>query len=169
MAGGGAISELQIQAIVQELKRLENEDYGGTIGVVTPFRQQANRLRDRIFQEFAKARLDSWRMLVDTADGFHGDERQVVLMSLPGGAQLPVGSKAFLANGPNRFNVAVSRAKQLLHVFADETWGRSCGIKHIQNLHERCEQSRLLADANASLPCRSDLVGLYGSRSWREG
>ncbi|QDU96263.1 hypothetical protein Pla8534_40820 [Lignipirellula cremea] len=156
--GGGVTSEKQIVAVVEELHRLSAANYVGSVGVVTPFRQQANRIRDRAFSTLPPESLERWRLLVDTADGFQGDERDIVLMSLPGGTQMPSGSKNFLVQGPNRFNVAVSRARRLLHVFGDDRWADSSGVRHIAQLWSRCRLA-MSHRAPAELPIRKDLIG----------
>ena len=43
---GGAINEAEAAAVVDELRRLVARGYQGTIGVVSPFRAQAERIRD---------------------------------------------------------------------------------------------------------------------------
>jgi len=153
--GSGTISRGQIKAIVAELRRLVQDGFPGTVGVVTPFRAQANRLRDQAATELGQGIPAHWRFHVDTADGFQGDERDVILLSLPGGADMPRGSHWFLTQGRNRFNVAVSRARALLHVFADEDWCRTCGIPHIQALHRAWAESQ----RDESPTFRNDLVG----------
>ena len=157
--GGGVFSANQVELVLAELERLDAVDYDGTIGVVTPFRRQADRTRDRIHAHFKAERLRQWRLLVDTADGFQGDERELVLFSLPGGSGMAEGSMQFLAHGPNRFNVAVSRAKQVLHVFGDSKWAKSCGIPHIENLYRKCEESAAMAENASTGLFREDLVG----------
>jgi len=153
--GGGCISRRQIDAVVAELNRLKGDRFPGTVGVVTPFRAQANRIRDKVEQAFGPEVPAHWRFHVDTADGFQGDERDLILLSIPGGFDMPKGSQWFLAQGGNRFNVAVSRARALLHVFADADWCGNCGIGHVEELHRACRgHAETLAE-----PFRSDLVG----------
>jgi len=157
--GGGVISKAQIEAIVEEVARLSTTDFRKTIGVVTPFRQQANRIRDAIHQRLSNDFIERTKLVIETADGFQGDERDLIFFSLPGGKDMPIGSRLFLKNSPNRFNVAVSRAKMKLKIFADESWGKSCGIQHIELLQQHCERTKTRDCENQQRPFRSDLVG----------
>lgn len=152
-ASSGCCSPAQIDAVVAELRRLEEAGFGGSVGVVTPFRVQANRIRDRVHAEFAQRTLTDWGFLVDTADGFQGDERDLMLFSLVGGSDMPQGSRGFLADNPNRFNVAVSRARAILHVIGDAGWAGSSGIAYIEELLRRCRAP--VADRVV----RTDLIG----------
>jgi very-short-patch-repair endonuclease len=154
-AGGGAISRGQAQAVLHELQRLREDRFPGSVGVVTPFRAQATRIMDMVTEGFGPDVPAHWRFHADTADGFQGDERDVILLSLPGGPGMPRGSLWFLSEGRNRFNVAVSRARALLHVFADQGWCRDCGIPHIQALHQAWESHA----AASEQPFRADLIG----------
>ena len=60
---------------------LENQ-FEGTVGVVTPFVQQKIRLYDALCQEIPLGHRMRTQLLVDTAHGFQGDERDVMIMSL---------------------------------------------------------------------------------------
>jgi len=153
--GGGAISHGQIEAIVEELQRLLDEGFPGTVGVVTPFKAQKYRINDRVSEVFTGSLPAHWRFLVDTADGYQGDERDVMLLSLVGGPDMPRGSRWFLANSPNRFNVAVSRARAALHVFGDEEWARDCAIPHIVNLWNAVQSQQQMEPETL----RTDLIG----------
>ena len=157
--GGGSVSNRQIAAIVRELERLRDDGYVGTIGVVTPFRQQANRIRDAVGQAIDPGKLKAWKFHVDTADGFQGDEREIIFLSLVGGENLKQGSIRFLSNSPNRFNVAASRAQKLLHVFGDMDWASGFNAKHIQILALRCKNAEQQRVASFQAPFRKDLVG----------
>lgn len=153
-AAQGCYCPAQIEAIVKELVELDGIGFDGSVGVVTPFRVHADRLRDRIHEHLDRSALKRWRLIVDTADGFQGDERDLILFSLVGGDGMPDGSLGFLRAGPNRFNVAVSRARQALHVLGDSQWAEGCGIHFISDLLRRCRekppQGRIV---------RHDLVG----------
>lgn len=157
--GGGAVSQNQIEAICRELVRLEKEGFKGSLGIVTPFRQQANRIRDKVHDALPHNFVRGTQLLVDTADGFQGDERDLVLFSLVAGDSLPDGAMNFLANGPNRFNVAVSRAKLQLHVFGDLGWTRRSKIRHIKQLADFYDRECAEQNHAAMAGFREDLVG----------
>ena len=107
----GAWSADEVEAVRCELASLASGGYRGTVGVVTPFRQQMIRLKDAM--EGGDALPDDFKervhFLASTAHGFQGDERDLVLFSLCGGPDMPQGATIFLRENPNLFNVAVSR------------------------------------------------------------
>lgn len=151
----GCFSPAQVARIVEELERLATVGFLGTVGVVTPFRAQAQRINDLAHQRLRQEQLTQWRFLVDTVDGFQGDERDLVLFSLVGSKDMPPGSAYFLQSTPNRFNVAVSRARALLRVYGDKTWAQSCGIPFISTLVQWCQEDR----ESPSVIRRRDLIG----------
>lgn len=132
----GCVAPMEVDAVVRLVRTiLADNSFKGTLGVVTPFRQQANRLRDAIFESGIPVEtLRSAEIVVDTAHGFQGDEKDVIIFSLCGGASMPVGSLAFLRETGDLFNVAVSRARALLHVVGNREWARRSGIPHIEAL-----------------------------------
>jgi AAA domain len=118
----GCIAPDEVEVVVQVVRAIliENQ-FEGTLGVVTPFRQQANRLNDRIYQDIPVEIRRSAYLIVDTAHGFQGDERDVMVMSLCVGPDIPPGSRAFLRETPNLMNVAVSRARVVLHIVGNRS------------------------------------------------
>lgn len=92
----GHINQRQIDVIQNEIipqQKLNLDD--GSVGIVTPYRDQANLLQDAFSGTSVKA---------DTADKFQGQERSVIILST-------VDNKiSEFASNPNRLNVAVSRA-----------------------------------------------------------
>lgn len=151
----GCHSPSQVNAIVRRLQQLADDKFPGTVGVVTPFRIQANRLRDRIHKELDVDVLNRWRFVANTADAFQGDERDVILFSLVGASGMPERSLGFYKSNKNRFNVAASRARALLHIFGDEEWAATCGIDYIHHLLMACKQER----NKEQMPVRKDLIG----------
>ena len=122
-----------IEALVREI--LLGNGFRGTLGIVTPFREQANRLKDAIFGGAIPWEvLQSANVAVDTSHGFQGGERDVILFSLCAGPDMPAGSLHFLRETGNLFNVAVSRARAVLHVVGNRNWASYCGIRHVERL-----------------------------------
>jgi very-short-patch-repair endonuclease len=67
-----------------------------------------------------------------------GGERDLMLFSLCGGPGLTPGGAWFLGEeNKNQFNVAVSRARAVLHIFGNREWAMMCGLRHIQQLAKR--------------------------------
>ncbi len=153
-ARSGCWNPNEVEAVVAELQRLSRSNFTGSIGVVTPFREQANRVRDRVAEALPAKQLEEWGFDSNTADGFQGGERDVMIFSLVGADGIPAGSQSFLAQQPNRFNVAVSRGRALLHAFGDKRWAAQCGIPHIAKLLRTCEAAQ-----KREGPVRSDLIG----------
>lgn len=88
-----------------------------TIGIISPFRKQADYLAKRIADTLDSKTIRHHRIMVGTAYSFQGAERDVMLLSLA----LDHNShhSAFgHANKPDVFNVSITRAKAELHVFS---------------------------------------------------
>lgn len=131
----------EVVELVREL--LVTARFEGTIGIVTPFREQAQRIEDRLeISGIDRELLRRAGVHVDTAHGFQGDERDVMIFSLCGGDGLTGGTLHFLRENPNLFNVAVSRARAMLYMVGNREWAARCGMDHIELL---AEPARLMA------------------------
>lgn len=132
-SNGGAINETEAHVVVREIERLVVESgYKGSIGVVTPFRAQANRINDIISQRpELNARLWEAKFLAQTVDRFQGDERDVMLFSPVISQGTPAGALAFLRGRPNLFNVAITRARATLIVVGDRQAALSCDVEYL--------------------------------------
>ena len=101
----GHVNERQIEVIKNEVipeQKLNISD--GSVGIVTPYRDQADRLQEEFKGTSIKA---------DTADKFQGQERSVMIFST---VDNEIGE---FASDPNRLNVAVSRAIDQFIVVTD--------------------------------------------------
>lgn len=102
----GHVNERQIDVIEKEVLpslRLSVEE---NIGIVTPYRKQAERLQHRIDE-------NNKNIKSDTVDKFQGQERTVMIFST---VDNEIGD---FASDPNRLNVAVSRAIREFIVVTD--------------------------------------------------
>lgn len=99
------VNQRQIEVITSEIfpdQNLNKDD--GSVGIVTPYRNQANELQ-RIF--------NGTLVKADTADKFQGQERSVMIFSTVDNEITE------FASDPNRLNVAVSRAIDQFIVVTD--------------------------------------------------
>jgi very-short-patch-repair endonuclease len=131
--GAGALNEAEAKAVVLELERmLVREGYQGSVGVVTPFRAQANKIRDLLHAHpQANLMLRNGELLVDTVHRFQGDERDVMIFSPVVSRAMPKGASIFLRKTGNLFNVAITRARATLVVVGDFGAARNSGIEHL--------------------------------------
>ena len=120
-ATGGALNRPEAKALIDSIKDLVvNRKYEGTIGVVSPFRSQANLIREMVYKdEILAAKLLQSEFISDTVHKFQGDERDVIFFSPVVSNGIGKGAVAFLKNNGNLFNVAITRARAMLHVVGD--------------------------------------------------
>ena len=79
---GGAENLIEAKAVVEEIRKLINKNYTGSIGVVTPFRSQANLIRRLVNRENTLShQLMKNDFLVDTVHKFQGDEKDIMIFS----------------------------------------------------------------------------------------
>ncbi len=145
----------QVDAITAELKRLAVQGFDGSVGVVTPFREHAKRTRDKAFETVGPSQLERWDFICETADGFQGGERDLILFGLVGGGEGVSATPPFYLRERNRFNVAISRARHHLHVFGDQLWARGCGVPVLADL----AAAALSRSERPEGAVRTDLIG----------
>ena len=102
------------------MRLIFSAEFGGSIGIVTPFRGQVNLIRKLVAADEALEEVVANReILVETAHRFQGDERDVMIFSPVLAEGISEGAVRFLRNTPNLFNVAVTRARAMLVVVGD--------------------------------------------------
>lgn len=108
----------EVERVVEAVKTLLVQGVKPSeIGVVVAFRNQAWMIVDALKQQCPGPMKEG--LLVATAHGFQGGERQVIIYSLCVGTHLSKGALHFLESNINLFNVAVTRAKQQVLVVGD--------------------------------------------------
>jgi very-short-patch-repair endonuclease len=134
-ASKGCRSHAEATALVDHLDELiGNGDYKGTVGVVTPFAKQEELLVHMIEQRIPLDRIHQVDLRVGTSHKFQGDDRDVMLISLCYGADMPRNGAWFLQSSRELINVAVSRARAVCQIFGNRDAALSCDIKHIAQL-----------------------------------
>ena len=139
-ASGGAINELEARAAVEQVARLGAQGFGGTIGVVSPFRAQANRIRALIQDLGPRAGVEC---LSDTVHRFQGDERDVMIFSSAVSSGVSEAALGFLRRNPNLFNVAISRARAALVVVGDREAALNSRVDYLARFAVYCGQVAL--------------------------
>ncbi|MBT3362134.1 MAG: AAA family ATPase [Chloroflexi bacterium] len=147
--GQGALNLLEARSVVREIERLVLEqEYQGSIGVVSPFRAQANKIRELVEQNKVLARrLDDIEFLADTVHRFQGDERDLMIFSPVVSVGLDDKQRWFLQNNFNLFNVAITRARSALVVVGDQSAASNSGIDYLEKFAEYIDK---LGDTNVS-------------------
>lgn len=136
--GKGCVSLDEAEAVSEHLRvLLEEQNYTGTIGVVTPFARQAELIIRTCEDRISPARRENSKLRVATSHAFQGDARDVVLISLCYGNTMPHGAAGFLRESRELINVAVSRARSVCHVFGDRDAALRASIPHLSLLARR--------------------------------
>jgi very-short-patch-repair endonuclease len=130
---GSAINQAEAAAVVEELRRIAiTQRFVGEMGVVTPFRAQANLIEELIARDDALAPvLASRNFISETAHKFQGDERDLILFSPVVSRGTSVGATEFLKSQGNIFNVGITRARGALVVVGDAAACAGSDVKYL--------------------------------------
>lgn len=114
---GGAedVVAAEVEAVLDELDTLATTTTHGTVGVVTPFRAQADALEAAVVERFDLETIDRLGLRVGTVHGFQGGERDIVIISLGLTEDHPPQRRTF-AEDPHLVNVMVTRARRRILV-----------------------------------------------------
>lgn len=134
-SGGSAQNPAEAHAVIAALENLlVDRDYKGTVGVVTPFQAQVQLLNSLVSQHPKLSTMgDHAKLLIQTVHRFQGDERDVMFFSPVISEGVQPGALGFLRSNGNLFNVAITRARGLLHVVGDRAAAISCGVDYLEN------------------------------------
>ena len=131
---GSAFNQMEIDAVIEQLRELVNGNYVGTIGVVTPFKRQAELItyslrerHSRLYDELVK----NHDFISATAHKFQGDERDVIIFSPVVSNGAPQGTLNFLGSTPNLFNVAITRARASLIIIGNKAFCQNSNIHYL--------------------------------------
>lgn len=133
-ASGGLLNRMEAEALVTQLRSLLLERrFEGTVGVVTPFRAQVGLIEELVSQDDALSALRGKSdLVIDSVHKFQGDERDVMFFSPVLARGATPGAINFLRSNGNLFNVAITRARGLLHVVGDRASAETCGVDYLE-------------------------------------
>ncbi|KAB0546843.1 AAA family ATPase [Pseudomonas argentinensis] len=110
---GNGVNQVELEHVLQlidaHIERYADSPVKPSIGVVSPFRDQVEAIRQRI-AGLDLQRLRDFRVLVDTPYGFQGEERDLMIISFALDASSS--QAAVYLNRQDMFNVAITRARE---------------------------------------------------------
>jgi hypothetical protein len=130
-----------------------------SIGVVTPFAAQKEYVREMLASDGM-----SGNILADSAYGFQGDERDVIIFSAVVGPGITPTASRWVESPPNLVNVALTRARLALYVVADFDYCMqqdSAGI--LRKLAEYCRDIQVLRQTS---PAELELFSWMTVEGW---
>ncbi len=155
-SGGSLFNEAEARAVVGELLKLMQSGYSGSVGVVTPFREQANRIRRLLASDNA---LQGWASahgcIMETAHRYQGDERDAIIFSPVISRGTPASSLRFLGPNGNLFNVAITRARATLIVVGDKTAAKNSGVRYLADFADYVDRANDSHAEAADLPAQA--------------
>lgn len=129
------VNPAEVEAMRAHVRTLlVDQNYKGTLGVITPFRTQVLAIEQAFRESLSVDLINRAELRIATVDGFQGQERDVILFSPTVFAGSPPTGVAFLQREWRRINVAISRARAVAHVFGDLSYARSGKIKTLAKL-----------------------------------
>ncbi|KMT66328.1 hypothetical protein XM47_04640 [Catenovulum maritimum] len=113
-------TEQVINAIREEIANDSITGHQHTIGVISPFRHQAEFIAQAIESAFTPQQINDHKLRAASPFGFQGEERDIMLISFAIDNQAK--RAAAYLNKPDVFNVTITRAKQkqILFLSIDE-------------------------------------------------
>lgn len=144
---GSVTCAQEAKKVVEEIARLAEQGYRGSIGVVTPFTPQARLISDLLAQrDDLTAFLRGSNNMVATAHSFQGDERDVIIMSPALQSGAPDSAIKFVSGQANLFNVAVTRARAALIVVGNSDAKELNKVPHIKEFVKYIDQIGKISD-----------------------
>jgi superfamily I DNA and/or RNA helicase len=107
-----------LESLIKRIGIAKIKSQAWNIGLIAPYKAQVRKFNELLFESYNYPNLRSFSELltIDSIDGFQGQERDIILLSLVrSNTKNEIG---FLAD-TRRMNVALTRAKRKLIVVGD--------------------------------------------------
>lgn len=112
-------SDFEADIIADLIEEYINKGLGGNdMAIITPFRAQVRQIKKSLSKRSFYGRIKD-NMLLDTVERIQGQERDIVIYSLATSNPENAKQRAEFFFNPNRFNVALTRAKKKRIVIAN--------------------------------------------------
>ncbi len=120
------VNELEVSKSIEIAVEAAQQYPNASIGIVTPFRHQAERLNIAIPQQFRD------RIVADTVHKYQGDEKDIMIYSLVITDNSPETKIRWIDYSiPNLVNVAVTRARSTLYVVGNSSYIKAMSDKSL--------------------------------------
>lgn len=117
----------EVMVILDLLKKYRSENRGLSIGIITPFRAQAEMIQEALSQNG----IGNAEELCGTVHAFQGDQKDVIILSTAVTEQTQSGTYSWLKNNQELINVASTRPRKQLVVLVDDE-----RLKHLHGENE---------------------------------
>jgi hypothetical protein len=108
------VNDAEVESVIATVRELAGAGAAG-IGVITPFRAQADALEAALIGAFDLAEIERLGLRVGTVHAYQGSESEIVVASL-GLVDGDTAARARFAADPHLFNVMVTRARRRMVV-----------------------------------------------------
>ena len=136
----GNVNQAEAKELANRVVNLiADRGFRGSVGIVTPFRAQANLIRSILNQNLETNAMQRCDLITDTSHAFQGDERDVVFFSPCVEFEMPDGAEWFIRETGNLFNVAITRARAMLVVVGNQEACLASKIDHVKHFAEFCD------------------------------
>ena len=131
----------KVVAVLQQIIEMTGaQRHYPSLGVVTPFRAQANKISDLVRYAVPPEILNRLEFVADTAHRYQGDEKDIMIFSPVISRNAPETSLRFLRNDSNLFNVAITRARAELHIVGDMAACANSGVDYLSRFARYVEE-----------------------------
>lgn len=146
-SGGSAYNLEEVKEVVNILKRIIPKalEKHATVGIVTPFKEQENKIKDLLLRSVSIEAMETMDLKIDTAHGYQGDERDIIIFSPVVSSDMVERTRGFLLHTQNLFNVAITRPRAELHVVGDRD---ACANSKIEYLEKFAQYVNRLSKIN---------------------
>ena len=108
------VNQAEVATVIQEV-RAAQQTGATSVGVITPFRAQADALEEAFLNEFSPEEIERLGLRTGTVHAFQGNERDIVIASLAL-SKGDLGTSLRFVEDPNLLNVLVTRARSQMIV-----------------------------------------------------
>ena len=114
------VVEVEVRRVIRELKSRLRDASCRSVGVVSPFRAQADAIEAAVLAELGADGIEALDLRVGTVHSFQGNERELVIVSMGVGEGAPAASWRFVED-PHLFAVLATRARRQLVLLVSGT------------------------------------------------